>query len=208
MLPGVGDSPSRRPRVNGETMTTETLPIVSDDPATQAMYEHVRGNGESHNFAKICALRQGPGLSTDTTFMAGVGTISQQCNDDPKEIKRLIGAAKAQGVNVNMHSLYNATLAPQLGHRDGFVPHDNPKAHNREVCERRGKDCEGLVNYTAPERSEPLPPSPKLSKKLIREEVVKAVERDPGIPTRKGAMEKLQHDIKERHGFRLDRTSG
>lgn len=184
-------------------MTTATYPIVSDDPEVQAMYEHCRNGGETHNFAKICAFRSPPGVSTDTTYMAGAGTLLQQCGNDPKEVGRLIKAAKKHGHTPNMHDLYNPTLARSFGHPEGFVPASGPKAHVRKVCEKRGKDCEGLVNYTAPERAEPLPPSPGLSNKLIREEAMKAVAEDPGIPDRKNGLENLRSEIVEKHGFRL-----
>ncbi len=184
-------------------MTTKTLPIVSDDPAVQAMYEHVRGNGESHNFAKICAFRRGPGLSTDTTYMAGVGTISQQCNDDPKEVKRLVSAAKKLGYTPNASDLYNPTLARRLGDPLAFVPASNPKAHVLKVCKMRRKACTGLVNYEPPER-EPRKKTTRLHPKLVARHLQRAIAEDPGLPTRKGAVAAKREQIAQDHGFSLD----
>lgn len=204
MHPGVGDLSPAGPGLMETTMTTETLPIVSDDPEIQAMYERVRGNGESHNFAKICAFRRGPGLSTDTTFMAGVGTIAQQCGDDDKEVDRLISAAKKLGHTPNRTDLYNPTLARCLGDPWAFVPAANPKAHIKKVCEMRGKDCEGMVNYTAPERVEEPVKGKKLSNRLVNEELRKRVKEDPGLPTRKGAVANAKQEIIDKHGFSLE----
>ena len=185
-------------------MTTATYEIVSDDPDVQAMYEHCRNEGESHNIAMICATRRAPGASTDTTYMAGVGTLRQQCGDNDEEVNRLVKAAKRHGYTPNASDLYNPTLSPSFGHPMGFVPASGPKAHVRKVCELRGKSCEGLVNYTPPERDRPLPKSQGLNPRLVKEEVDKAVKQDPGLPTRKGAIENLRHEIVEKHGFSLD----
>lgn len=185
-------------------MATATYEQISDDPAVQAFYEQCRDDGESHNMAEICAFRRAPGLSTDTTYMAGVGTLLQQCGDNEAELKRLVKAAKRHGHTPNMHSIYNPTLAPQFGHPDGFVPHDSPKAHVLDVCKRRGKDCTGLVNYKAPQRDKPLKPAPRLNKRIVNDYVRRAVKADPGLRQRKGAIANLRQEVVEKHGFSLD----
>lgn len=179
-------------------------PIVSDDPDVQALYEQCRSDGESHNFAEICAFRSAPGVSTDTTYMAGVGTLRQQCGDDDKEVDRLVSAAKKLGHTPNASDLYNPTLARCLGDPLAFVPASNAKAHVRKVCEMRGKSCEGLVNYTAPER-EPAPePKHRLHPRLVDDEIRKAVALDPGLKTRKGAIKRLRQEVDAKHGFSLN----
>ena len=185
-------------------MTTATYPIISDDPDVQAFYEERRDAGVSHNFAEMVALQQPPGASDDTTYMRGVGTLLDQCNGDEAEVNRLVKASQKFGFTPNMNSLYNPTLARCLGDPMAFVPAANPKAHVRKVCESRGKDCEGLVNYKAPQRDTPPPPGPGLNPRIVNEEVKKAVKLDPGLPQRKGAIENLRHEIVQKHGFKLD----
>lgn len=47
-------------------------PKVSDDPVRQAHYEKMRQNGESHGFAKMCALQRPPGTKgTEKALMQG-----------------------------------------------------------------------------------------------------------------------------------------
>ena len=185
-------------------MTTATYPEVSDDPDVQAFYEERRKEGVSHNMAKIFALRSPPGVSTDTTYMAGVGTLRQQCGDDDKEVDRLVSAAKKLGHTPNASDLYNPTLARCLGDPLAFVPASNPKAHVRKVCEMRGKSCEGLVNYVAPERDPAPEPKHRLHPRLVDDEVRVAVKKDPGLPTRKGAIKRLRQEIDQKHGFSLE----
>lgn len=184
-------------------MTTETLPIVSDDPEIQAFYEQCRCDGQSHNGAEMFAFRQPPGVSDDTTYMRGVGSLRQQCGDNDQEVNRLVSAAKKLGYTPKDSDLYNPTLAPCLGHRDGFVPAANPKAHVLEVCKRRGKACTGLVNYTPPER-EPKKKSTRLHPKLVARHLQRAIAEDPGLPMRKGAVAKMKKQIVQEHGFSLD----
>jgi hypothetical protein len=45
--------------------------IISDDPGVQSFYLQMRMNGESHNIARMCALRESPRLMTDSVFNEG-----------------------------------------------------------------------------------------------------------------------------------------
>ena len=184
-------------------MTTETLPIVSDDPAVQAFYEKCRHNGQSHNGAEMFAFRQPPGASDDTTYLRGVGTLRQQCGDDDKEVDRVVSAAKKLGYTPNASDLYNPTLARRLGDPLAFVPAANPKAHVLKVCKMRRKACTGLVNYTPPER-EPRKKTTRLHPKLVARHMQRAIAEDPGLTTRKGAIAAKREQIVNDHGFSLD----
>ena len=76
-------------------MSTEQLPIISADECVQAFYEKCRRQGESHNMAKICAERRGPGLNTDTTFLANRGN---PFGSDEVYAKRAVATSKSHGV--------------------------------------------------------------------------------------------------------------
>ncbi|MBU0702257.1 MAG: hypothetical protein KKC18_00125 [Chloroflexi bacterium] len=54
-------------------MATQIIdyPKISDDQQAQAFYEAMRANGESHNMAKLLALRQAPSSVTDRELFLG-----------------------------------------------------------------------------------------------------------------------------------------
>ncbi len=115
----------------------DSMPRVSSDPATQAFYESMRNAGESHAIAEICACRQGPGVETENSFLAGVGTLRDQFADEA-ELNRVVKAAKKQGYTPKATDTYEPGMAGKCGDPEAFVPHDRPKSHIRQVCEKRG----------------------------------------------------------------------
>ena len=121
-----------------------SLPNISDDPRVQAFYAQMRTAGESHNLAEMLALREGPHLSTDTRFMAGSKTLRDQFPSED-ELNRVVKLAKAQGYTPKSTDFYDGNLATKCGDPAAFIPHDNPKAHIRKVCEKRDWTCHGPV---------------------------------------------------------------
>ncbi len=128
--------------------TVAPWPTVSKDAEVQDFYEMCREKGESHNMAKICALRQGPGLRTDTTFLANRG--DPFAGDDAKA-KRCVAAAKAGGVNPTGKT-YLGGLAKHEGDPEAWV---DGKGDVERVCAKRGWSCEGSVTVAPPVNETP-----------------------------------------------------
>lgn len=119
-------------------------PTISDDPAVQEFYEDCRRRGESHNLAEMFATRRGPNLNTDTTFMAGLGTLRDDFTNE-NELNRVVKAAKKNGYTPKASDHYDPFLANKCGDPLAFIPSANPKGHVRKVCEKRDQTCHGAV---------------------------------------------------------------
>lgn len=121
------------------------FPVISADLGVQAFYVACRQQGESHNAAEMFATRRGPNLSTDTTFLAGVGTLRSQFDDKDDELNRVVKAAREQGYEPKASDYYNPSLANRCGDPLAFVSSSDPKGHIRRVCEQRDLECHGGV---------------------------------------------------------------
>jgi len=122
-----------------------SYPLISPDPAQQHAYVTMRRRGESHNIAEMCALQAVPKLRTDTTFLAGVGTLQSQFSDNEAELHRVVKDAKKQGYTPKSTDYYCPSLAKRCGDPEAFVPHDQPKSYVRNLCEKRDISCHGMV---------------------------------------------------------------
>lgn len=94
--------------------------------------------------AEIFAIRQGPNLNTDTTFLAGVGTLRDQFGNE-NELNRVVKAARKQGYEPKASDYYDSGLANRCGDPLAFVPSSDPKSHIRRVCEQQDRTCHGAV---------------------------------------------------------------
>lgn len=121
-----------------------SLPVISDKPAIQAFYLEMRRDGQSHNIAEICALRQGPGVETENSYLNGVGDLRSQFEDE-SELNRVVKAAKKQGYTPKATDTYEPGIANSCGDPAAFVPHIGPKSHVKRVCEKRDVTCHGGV---------------------------------------------------------------
>jgi len=75
------------------------FPIISNDIVTQARYENMRLDGQSHNFAEMIALRRFPGIKTDAIF--NESKFSGESGQIPKQQKWLRRQAEDAGVATN-----------------------------------------------------------------------------------------------------------
>jgi len=119
-------------------------PTISDDQDVQALYVECRQQGTSHNLAEMFALKRAPHLDTDTTFLKGIKPLGDQFTND-NECKRVIKEAKKLGYTPRTSDYYCPGIANKCGDPAAFVPHANPKAHIRKVCEERDTSCHGAV---------------------------------------------------------------
>lgn len=138
-----------------------------------------------------------PVLVTDTSFMAGQGTLLQQCEGDDKEADRIAKAAKKQGYNPGVNDVYVATIANSTGDPAAFIPPGSGRGHVKDLCRRRGTSCNGRVEYTAPKR--PPVKKKKLSEKFIRERSRALIHQRPEL-AHKPAGE-LRQQLIEKHAL-------
>lgn len=173
-----------------------TTPLISDNIAVQAFYEHLRGEGESHNIAEMLAFQQAPRGMTDAVFFEGYGTIDKQFAGDEKVRDQIIKRAKASGYKVNQNDVYLSALARYPGDPEAFVPATGGRGHIKEVCERRGTACEGAVTtkYREPEEA---PKRTPLAKEIVDRKLAEAKRRNPDLKNKDQG--ELRHNIIEKH---------
>lgn len=123
-------------------------PIVSGNAAIQASYEESREAGESDSIARMCAFRQGPGLSTDTTFTRGFVTDPFGGPVNTFTHKRYAAMARKAGVSIS-GKRYMSGLARYPGDPKAWI---SDRSDIKRLCERRGWGCEGAVNVKAREK--------------------------------------------------------
>ncbi len=128
--------------------TKSNWPFVSRHPVVQAAYEESREAGESHNIALMCACRQGPGLSTDTTFTRGFASQPFDGPVNPFVHKRYAAMARKAGVSIS-GKRYMSGLARYPGDPKAWV---SDRSDIKKLCERRGWGCEGAVKVKAREK--------------------------------------------------------
>ncbi|MEA3351195.1 MAG: zinc ribbon domain-containing protein [Chloroflexota bacterium] len=85
-----------------------------------------------------------PALHTDTSYIAGIGTLQDQF-DNEGELMRVVNAAKKNGYTPKATDIYEPGMANKCGDPAAFVPHTDPKTHIRRVCEKRDVTCHGAV---------------------------------------------------------------
>ena len=139
-------------------------------------------------------------VQTDSTFVAGAGTLLDQCGGNERDLRTLVNAARAQGYNPSPNDYYQPSLATSTGDPLAFVPQSGGRAHIKKVCRERMQDCHGAVEYKAPER----PPRPKkpLAEKIVDRLVNREITRNPSLKSR--PVGELREKIIERHAHRND----
>lgn len=138
-----------------------SIPVITNDPTRQSRYAEMRRKGMDHRAAEMLALQQPPGSKTDREQFAGVGTLDKQLGDDADYI---CGEAKRRGYRPSPNDMYMENLADFPGDPKAFV---KSRGDIAKRCEERGVPCQGLVNYTPPERA----PKPQDNNELVDETV-------------------------------------
>lgn len=133
--------------------------IISQDPAVQAQYERMIARGENPRMAEMLALRQCPGIVTDTN---GYGhsrqTLAKRFENDPRGLAALRAAARRRGYDPKPTDAYNETLADGLGDPEAFITNGEGEGHVKRVAEKRGL-------YRQPEK-DPFEGAPRLADDL------------------------------------------
>ena len=171
-------------------MATQIIdyPKISDDQQAQAFYEAMRANGESHNMAKLLALRQAPSSVTDRELFLGHCNGSQFSADTHSGdvYKR---KAERAGVSTT-GKVYLSSLALEPGDPKAWV---NGRGDIKRLCEERNFNCEGIVKHKATVEKRPSVP---LAQNIVDEHVNQIIADDPGKATKRKQVER---EVRERH---------
>lgn len=172
-----------------------TVPKSVQDRGPHAIqhYMDMLGSGQSERMAEMLACRLPPGTKgTDSAFMQGRNNGEQLDGMDWWSRKQLISQAKAAGVDIN-GKVYVGSIADGRmgGDPDAWV---SGSADVLRACKKKGLNCEGSVNYTAP----PPPPSKpkKLSEQAISRLMKQYIKRDP---SEKKDLKKLREKVIDKH---------
>ena len=120
-------------------------------PGIARDYIRMRGNGESHNMAAICATGKSPALNTDTTFRAGK-VNGNQFASCPQVGEHHVRLARMFGVNTSGRT-YMSGLARFPGDPEAWV---RGRGDVSRIAEKRGWGVEGAVTVR-PRETEPTP---------------------------------------------------
>tara|TARA_Y100001978_G_scaffold38626_1_gene34413 strand:+ start:1841 stop:2377 length:537 start_codon:yes stop_codon:yes gene_type:complete len=117
----------------------------------QLHYVKMVEDGQTEQFAVMCALRQPPATKgTDRTFMEG--KLNQQWLDDmpPFQAKRMLREAKQAGIDTT-GKFYMSGLADRRGAADPMA-WISTTAEIKEVAKARNLEVKGIVNVKAEQR--------------------------------------------------------
>ena len=175
-----------------------TLPheIAHASLETQQHYLKMIEEGQSMQWALMCALQQPPGTrGTDRSFMEGRYSGNWLDSLPKRQAKWLIAEAKKAGINPS-GKVYIGGLADKRGHLDPMAWVDSVDDVKR-VAKARNLNVQGLVNVTAHE--EP-PKSVDINPRIARELARKEIAKNPSL-SMGDALEK----VKEKHTPRWKR---
>lgn len=181
----------------------KAYPFVSGNPAVQARYEELRAKGQSHTIAEMLAFQQPPGsMNTERTFFEA-GCNNQQLDNMGKVYRnKLLTMAKKAGINIS-GKIYKPSLAAYQGDPRAWVSDLNDV---KRVVKERNLDCEGHVTHkaheTAPKESQGL------SDTAMRHFLNDAIAANPMAGTTAAGIERLQHEIVEKHVPEWKRAKG
>lgn len=185
-----------------KTKTTKkatTFPVISSIPAVQAHYEMMRANGESHNFAEMCAVRCAPKMKgSERALMEGV-LLSNNLKDKlPAQRESVVKNARKAGINTT-GKIYLSELA-----REGYGSGRDPLAWVSgkddviAACKARGVGS-ARFGVKAPLYT-PEPKAPKLNPRIVKQLVQKRLEALPEKERAKANVKTLAGEVIEKHG--------
>jgi len=113
-------------------------------------------------------------------------------NDHPEDIKRIQGVARKYGINPEA-AHYVPALARFPGDPEAFV---SSKSEIKQLIERRGWKCEGVVEVDALKPSQPKPY--EVADDIVEREVEEIVQREYGGKISQKKRRELFEQIKEK----------
>lgn len=175
-----------------------TADVQRAGPRALAIFEQIMANGETAEWAAMCALRSPPGSrNTDRAFNQGQRyKMDRMAKVNADEIHK---RAKAAGINTS-GKYYIATLGKHTDPAAWVSSSDDVLA----VCKARNLTCEGVINYKAPEREVPPPQDVPLAPDIVKRFEKEYIANEPGLAERikknPGARQELRERIVANHG--------
>lgn len=154
-----------------------------DDPA-----------GDKRRMREIIESRAAPGLSTDSTFFSGIGSLNQQILD-PRSRERLYKNAKRMGIPLTGNEFYQPGLAKFPGDPRACISQAGGKAQVRKMIEEKGTGSEGAI--TVKKRQRPPQPKCKLHPRIVARHMQRML-KEPGNALRD--RREMVAEIIEKHG--------
>lgn len=185
----------------GDTLTIP-IDVERAGPKAVALYREIIASGESQNFAEMIACRQAPGVQTDNTFLAGIGTLRDQFDGDDFTLNEVVQVAQASGYSPKSSDFYNESLARFPGDPEAFLHAGQGRDHIKKVCEKRGTGCRGAVNVKGRGlEKDPFEGPPKLAPDLVNEEINRRVAANPDEGRR--PRKELAAEVVDKHALKL-----
>lgn len=151
-------------------------------------------DGDARRMQEILESHAAPGVSTDSTFFAGVGSLNQQILD-PRSRERLHKNAKKMGIPLTGNEFYQPGLAKFPCDPRACISQAGGKAQIRKMVEEKGTGCEGAITVKARQR----PPEPKcqLHPRIVARHMQRML-KEPGNALRD--RREMVAEIIEKHG--------
>lgn len=148
--------------------------IAAAPKSVQDHFLRMVANGQTEQFALMCALQQPPGTKgTDRAFMEG--RLSGNWLDElPKrQANWMVKEAKAAGINPT-GKFYLSGIADKRGHLDPEAWVDSVDDIKR-VARARNLSVQGMVNIEAKSEARPdVALNPKIARELAKKEIAKS----------------------------------
>lgn len=150
--------------------------------------------GDARRIREILESRTAPGISTDSTFFSGIGSLNQQILD-PRSRERLYKNAKKMGIPLTGNEFYQPGLAKFPGDPRACISQAGGKAQVRQMIEEKGTGSEGAVTVKARQR-QPKPKC-KLHPRIVARHMREML-KEPGNALRD--RREMVEQIIEKHG--------
>lgn len=164
--------------------------VAAAGPEAVALYRQILANGETAEWAAMCALQQAPGSkNTDRAFCEGARHRMNSMDDYNRN--KILGIAKKAGINTHGKC-----------YKSGLGRYDDPRAwvgsQDDVITTAKAKQLkiEGVVNYDA---SRPTPPKKKpLAEDIVKREALSLMRADPKLAAQVKTNPKAKRELRER----------
>lgn len=176
--------------------------IVNGKSIYDPPLDESRVRRDRKNMRQMLKNRTFPGVNTDTTFLAGFGSLEKQFGGDEVGMRETVEAARAQGYNPGPFDVYLPTVAKCKGDPDAWLKAGEGTGKIRDVCEKRGVAARGKVNTKGrgPERDYIKEPRKKLADDLV-EKKIKEYRKNPEFSKKSKA--ELREMVIDKHSNKL-----
>lgn len=162
-----------------------------------AFFEDCVERGNAPRLAVVLTFRAPPMIRSDTMLAARFGSNGKQFEDDPEAGDMLVQRAKMVDPNFSpVGKIYQDGLCRrEVGAGDplAWVSGDQLTSHIKKVCDMKGADSQGIVNYTSTKRDEEYEDKPyRVADSVVNKHVIEAVQCDPGLADKKDVVEMVR----------------